>query len=113
MLNLKKIMESSYVIKQEKSFKKELRNIYEYIDDELKQKKSAIKLINLISDKIRILEVFPFAFELYKKEEKFEYRKFIVKDYIIIYKINLKERKIKILHIYNQKFNYNKKSILL
>ena len=110
---MNKIMEYSYVIKQEKSFQKELRNIYEYIDDELKQKKSAIKLINLISDKIKILEVFPFAFELYKKEENSEYRKFIVKDYIIIYKINLKERKIKILHIYNQKFNYNKKSILL
>ena len=113
MLNLKKNLEYNYNIKQEKSFKKELRNIYEYIEDELKQKKAAIKFINLISEKIKILEVFPFAFELYKKEENFEYRKFIVKNYTIIYKIYLKERKIKILHIYNQKYNYNKKSILL
>ena len=48
-----------------------------------------------------------------KKEENLEYRKLIVKKYIIIYKINLKQKEVKILHIYNQKFNYNKKSILL
>lgn len=56
---------------------------------------------------------FPFAHELFKKEENFEYRKLIVKNYIIIYKINLKEKQIFILRIYNQKFNYKKKSILL
>ena len=60
-----------------------------------------------------INEVFPFAYELYKKEENFEYRKFIVKNYIIIYKINLKEKEIKVLHIYNQKLNYNKKPITI
>ena len=71
------------------------------------------KLIKLISDKIKILQIFPFAYKLYKKEDNFEYRKFIVKNYVIIYKINLKEKEIKILHIYNQKLNYKKKPILL
>lgn len=110
---MNKITESHYIIKQELSFKKELRNIYEYITDELKSEKIAIKLIKTISNKIKILEVFPFAYKLYKKEENFEYRKFIVKNYIIIYKINLKEKEIRILHIYNQKLNYKKKPILL
>ncbi|MBQ2836025.1 MAG: type II toxin-antitoxin system RelE/ParE family toxin [Clostridia bacterium] len=73
----------------------------------------ANKFLKAIDNKIKILETFPFAYELYKKEENFEYRKLIVKNYIIIYKINLKDKKIKVLHIYNQKFNYNKKSILL
>lgn len=110
---MNKTMEYNYEIKQEKSFKKELRNIYEYISEELKERKTAIKLLKNIDNKIKILELFPFAYKLYKKEENVEYRKFIIKDYIIIYKINLKEKKIKILHIYNQKFNYHKKSILL
>lgn len=110
---MNKITELNYAIKQEISFEKELRNIYEYITDELKANNAAIKLIKLISDKIKILQIFPFAYKLYKKEDNFEYRKFIVKNYIIIYKINLKEKEIKILHIYNQKLNYKKKPILL
>jgi len=88
-------------------------NIYEYIYDNLKEKKIADKLLKSIDNKIKVLEIFPFAHELYKKEENFEYQKLIVKNYIIIYKINLKEKEIFISHIYNQKFNYNKKSILL
>ena len=110
---MKKNLEYNYSIKQEKSFKRDLKNIYRYIAYDLKKEKIATKFVNTVISKLRILQVFPFAHELYKKEENFEYRKLIVKNYIIIYKINLKERKIKILHIYNQKFNYNIKSILL
>ena len=87
--------------------------IYEYIAYDLEEKKIAIKLVNTIMTKLQSLEIFPFAHELYKKEENFEYRRLIVKNYIIIYKINLEEKQIFILRIYNQKFNYNKKSILL
>jgi len=90
-----------------------MRNIYEYIYENLKETKIANKFLKTIDNKIKILEMFPFAYKLYKKEENFEYRKFIVKNYIIIYKINLKEKEIFISHIYNQKLNYNKKSILL
>lgn len=90
-----------------------MRNIYEYISENLNEKKIANKLLRLIDKKIKLLEVFPLAYKLYKKEENFEYRKLIVKNYIIIYKINLKQKEIFISHIYNQKFNYNKKSILL
>ena len=37
------------------------------------------------------------------KKENLEYRKFIIKNYVIIYQINLKSREVNILHIYNQK----------
>lgn len=87
--------------------------IYEYIAYDLEEKRIAIKLVNTIMTKLKNLEVFPFAYKLYKKEDNFEYRKFIVKNYIIIYKINLKEKEIFILRIYNQKLNYKKKPILL
>lgn len=99
-------MEYSYSIKQEKSFKRELRNIYEYISYDLKEKRIAIKLINSITEKLKVLEYFPFANKIVLKEENFEYRKFIIKNYIIIYKVNLKEKEVKILHIYNRRENY-------
>lgn len=106
-------MESNYNIIQDRRFKRDLMKIYEYIAYDLEEKRIAIKLVNTIMTKLKNLEVFPFAYKLYKKEDNFEYRKFIVKNYIIIYKINLKEKEIFILRIYNQKLNYKKKPILL
>lgn len=110
---MKKNLEYNYNIKQERSFKHDLKNIYKYIAYDLKEKNIAIKFVDKVMSKLRILQIFPFAYKLYKKENNFEYRKFIVKNYIIIYKVNLKEKEIKILHIYNQKLNYKKKPILL
>ena len=81
----------------------ELEKTYLYIRDELKEAKIAEKIIRKIREKIRILNNFPFAYKLLTKNKNFEYRKFIIKNYIIIYKINLKEKEINILHIYNQK----------
>jgi len=54
-------------------------------------------------ESLKILEDFPRAYKVLRKTKKFEFRKFIIKNYIIIYKINLKEKEVNILHIYNQK----------
>ena len=81
----------------------ELDEIYLYIKDELKEERIAKKTIKNIREKIKILNIYPFAYKLILKTKNFEYRKFIIKNYIIIYKINLKEKEINILHIYNQK----------
>ena len=62
-------------------------------------------------EKIKILENFPFACKLLKKSKNFEYRKLIIKNYIIIYKINLKEKEIDILHIYNKKQKIKNKKL--
>ncbi len=110
---MKKNLEYNYNIKQEETFKEEIKELYRYISSNLNEKKIAIRLVNTIISKLKILEVFPFAYKLYKKEENFEYRKFIVKNYVIIYKINLNKKEIKILHIYNQRVNYKKRPILL
>ena len=81
----------------------ELDEMYLYIRENLKEQKIAEEIVKKIRQKIRILNDFPFAYKLIKKTKNFEYRKFIIKNYIIIYKINLKEKEINILHIYNQK----------
>ena len=74
----------------------------------MKEPNVAIKLINLITEKINIIKQYPLAFEILFKRENLEYRKFIVKNYVIIYRVNLENREVYILHIYNQRKNKRK-----
>ena len=94
---------NKYVIIYKKQARDELDKIYLYIKERLKEDKIAQRITNNIRGKISSLEYFPYAHKLLRKTKNFEYRKFIIKNYIIIYKINLKEKEINILHIYNQK----------
>ena len=87
--------------KYDKSFMEELRRIPIYFIRKMKDSKCANTIIENVMGRIKILERFPFIGKVIRKTKNFEYRKFIIKNYIIIYKINLKE--INILHIYNQK----------
>ena len=75
---MKKSSGYNYSIKQEKSFKRELKNIYRYIANDLKENKIAIKFVDAVISKLKDLQMFPFAYELYKKEKNFEYRKLII-----------------------------------
>lgn len=99
-------MEYRYKIKYDKECYKELEQIYLYIKHRLKEEKIAKRTIRKIMDKVKILETFPKAYKLFKKEKHFEYRKFIIRNYVVIYKVNLEEKEINILHIYNQKQKY-------
>jgi len=96
-------LDTEFKIKYDDDAMFELDEIYIYIKNELKSKNVAEKIVKKIREKIAILSNFPFAYKLITKNKNFEYRKFIIKNYIIIYKINLKEKEINILHIYNQK----------
>ena len=100
---MNKNTEYNYNVKQAEAFKRKLRNIYEYICYELEEPNIAIKLINLITEKINTIKQFPLAFEKLFKKENLEYRKFVVKNYVIIYRVDLENREVYILHIYNQK----------
>lgn len=99
-------MEYIFKIKYDKEFYDELEQIYLYIKHRLKEEKIAHKAISKIMEKVKILEIFPTAYKLSREEKDFEYRKFVIKNYVIIYRINLKEKEINILHIYNQKQKY-------
>ena len=89
----------------------ELEEQFLYIRDKLKEPKIAIKKRIELREKIKILEIFPRAHKLISKSKKFEYRKLIIKKNIIIYRINLKESKVEILHIYNSKQFVKEKTI--
>ena len=88
-----------------------MKKIYRYITDELKEQNIAQKMMQKIMRSLKILEEFPFAHKLLRKTKNFEYRKFIIKNYILIYKINLKEKEVNILHIYNQKQRKSNKKL--
>lgn len=90
-------------IRYNKSFISELRRIPRYYIKKLNDNKNAYRIVENMMERIKILEQFPFLGKLIRKNKNFEYRKFIIKNYIIIYKINLKEKEVNILHIYNQK----------
>ena len=98
-----KIIHKSIINQYEIIYKDELDRIYLYIKERLKEDKIAQRTIDNIRGKISNLRYFPYAHKLLRKTKKFEYRKFIIKNYIIIYKISLKEKEVNILHIYNQK----------
>lgn len=99
-------MKYIYKIKYDKEYYDELGQIYLYIKHRSKEEIIAHKVIKKIMEKTKILQIFPKAYKVIRQYKNFEYRKFIIKNYVIIYKINIKEKEINILHIYNQKQKY-------
>lgn len=98
-----KNLEYKYKIYYEQEFREDLREIYLYVRYNLKEEFVAKRMIKEIIEKIKILEDFPLAYRLIKIENCFQYRRFIVKNYFIIYKIDLESREIYILNIFYQK----------
>ena len=110
---INKSSSNEYKIIYKKRARDELEKIYIYIKERLNETRIAQKTIDNIRNKISDLIYFPFAHKLLRKTKKIEYRKFIIKNYIIIYKINLKEKEVNILHIYNQKQKIKNKKIYI
>ena len=86
--------------------KRKIKNIYEYIAEELHEKEIAKKIMKKILEKINELDFMPNIHPIinpkYKNEKK--YRKLIVENYIIIYSV--RNRKVYIDNIFHQKNNY-------
>ena len=89
---------------------KEIINIYDYISTELKENRTAIKLISTVNEKILNLKTNP---ELYMKVGKVdklkrEYHRIVIKNYVILYTVDYNQRKIFISHMIYGKRNYLK-----
>lgn len=86
----------------------EINEIYDYITNNLKENNVAKRLIKEVTDKILNLETSP---ELYMKIGKSdrlrrEYRRIVVKNYIVLYIIDLEKMKIYISHMVYGRRNY-------
>ena len=101
-----------YKIVYDKEASKELENIYLYIRNTLLEENIAKKTVGNIISKIKEMEYFPFANRTINSRNK--NRKLIVKNYIIIYNVDLESKIINILHIYNQKqYRWSKTRIFI
>ena len=95
------------VILTEKA-KVELREIYDYISKSLMAETAANKLYNKIKESILRLEDFPESSSVieYYNKKKYQYRKLIINNYIVVYRIDKENRKVYIVRIIFGKRNY-------
>ena len=100
------MVENIFEIKITDEARHDLEKIYDYISLELKNDIAAKKLIRKIRDSIIRLREFPYMSELLKDEilRKKGYRKIVIDNYIVIYKVNKDERSVIIVRIiYNRR----------
>jgi len=100
------MVDNIFEIKITDEARHDLEKIYDYISLELKNDIAAKKLIRKIRDSIIRLREFPYMSELLKDEilRKKGYRKIVIDNYIVIYKVNKDERSVIIVRIiYNRR----------
>lgn len=87
---------------------KEIKNIYQYISEDLYAEKSAIKLMKKIEEKIMQLKINPKMYSKVKISTKLkrQYRKIIINKYVILYTIDDIEKIVYISHMYYIGKNY-------
>lgn len=102
------ISEEQYKIVFTNDAVKDMENIFEYISNMLYSIKSAKKLMRKIDRKIENLKIIPRAYKVIKKypELELEYRRIVVNNYVILYSLFEKEKKVYIMHLYYAKSNY-------
>ena len=90
-----------YTIKITRIAEKDLLEIIQYISEKLKSPIAASNLIDLIEQKIIILEDSPFSCKLIDDEyfQKREIRFLQVKNYLILFKINNDMKEVSIIRI--------------
>ena len=81
---------------------REINKIYEYILYELDSRNAAKKLMEEIENKVQSLKYSPKIHSVISKvdELKRQYRRIVVKNYIILYTIDEEKREVFISHIY-------------
>ncbi len=86
----------------------EMDEIYNYISKELVANAAAKKLINQVKQDVLALEISPMLYMKIDKKDKFEreYRRMVVKNYVILYTIDEENKKVYISHMYYGRRNY-------
>lgn len=99
-----------YKVVMSNQAEKELSNIISYITSVLLEPNIAKKLLNKITEAINDLEIFPERCSVISDEYTIreDIRKYIVDNYIIIYRINPELKRVEISHIYYARRNWMK-----
>lgn len=98
---------NNYYVKFTNSAEEELVEIYEYISFILKSEITANKFVENVENKILRLSIFPYScMEIISKPQNIQYRKLIVKNYVVLYKIYEENKRVDIVHIYYSRRDY-------
>ena len=86
----------------------DMNNIFEYISKKLYLPNSARRLMKEINDRIENLKYMPKIYNVIKKNDLLEneYRKIVIKNYVIIYTINEYTKTVYIANLYYSRSNY-------
>ena len=97
-----------YKIRFTKECKREMDNIYQYISRKLYSPNSAKELMRMVEKSIYNLKEMPEIHGIIKQHDDLDlqYRKIVVKNYIIIYTILEEHKTVSIVHMYYGKSNY-------
>ena len=101
-------MDTKYEVIVTEIAKQELKEIYDYISKSLMEENTANKIIDKIENELLQLEIIPEGFskmENYIKSD-FEYRRLPINNYVAIYRINKKEKRVYIIRIVYGGRNY-------
>lgn len=92
----------NYKVIMSNQAEKELSNIVTYISSVLLEPNIARNLLKKLTDAINNLETFPEKFSIISDEYSLRenIRKCIVDNYIIVYRIDSKNKRVEISHIY-------------
>jgi len=101
-------LESTYKILYSEEYNQELDSIYQYIAVQLKEENIARRLVSKIRKEILRLRYFPKENKIILRNPERKLYRLIVKNYVIIYQIDIKIKIVYILHIFNSKRNYIK-----
>ncbi len=93
---------------------REINRIYEYISEELYAVGAAKDLMKEVEEEVQKLKYYPkIHIELKKSDElKRNYRKIVIKNYIILYTIDEEENVVFIAHMYYNGRNYIENNLL-
>lgn len=87
----------------------DLDSIYDYIANTLKEENSSNKLMNKIETSILRLEQFPYSCsEVHIKPRNKRYRKLVIGNYIVLYRVEEEYKQVVIFHIFYGKKDYLK-----
>ena len=103
-------MAIKYKVKISVEVNRDLNDIFTYITDNLHSQQTAFNLMREIQDKILSLGEMPerFGFSLEPIFSEKGYRKVTVKKYVILYKIDEKNKIVNVSRVFHERMNYSK-----
>lgn len=86
----------------------EIREIYKYISENLVNKDAAKRLMREMKENVMNLSETPKLYPIIDKKDrrKREFRRMLIKNYVILYTLDENEKKVYISHMYYGRKNY-------